>query len=62
MRVKAKIEQHVTGVKVREISVGSTPTVSASYNFEGITEIRPGMPPLSFYLCLLFLLAYAFVT
>ena len=31
-----------SGVVVPEISVGSTPTVTASDNFEGITEIRPG--------------------
>ncbi|MDQ6626091.1 MAG: alanine racemase [Verrucomicrobiota bacterium] len=30
------------GVNVREISIGSTPTVLASDCYEGITEIRPG--------------------
>lgn len=31
-----------SGIEVREVSVGSTPTVLAANNFEGITEIRPG--------------------
>jgi D-serine deaminase-like pyridoxal phosphate-dependent protein len=30
------------GIEVREISVGSTPTVLAARDFDGITEIRPG--------------------
>jgi hypothetical protein len=30
-------------IKVEEVSVGSTPTVLASNNFDGITEIRPGL-------------------
>jgi D-serine deaminase-like pyridoxal phosphate-dependent protein len=30
------------GLEVPEVSVGSTPTVLACRNFEGITEIRPG--------------------
>jgi len=39
-RVKHAIED--SGVSVSEVSVGSTPTVLASEDFEGITEIRPG--------------------
>lgn len=39
-RVKAKLE--AAGVCVPEVSVGSTPTVLAGDDFEGITEIRPG--------------------
>ena len=31
-----------TGIPVPEISVGSTPTVLAADNFQGISEIRPG--------------------
>ena len=30
------------GIAVREVSVGSTPTILAAESFEGITEIRPG--------------------
>ena len=30
------------GIEVAEVSVGSTPTVLASTNYDGITEIRPG--------------------
>ncbi|MBA3272620.1 MAG: alanine racemase [Chthoniobacterales bacterium] len=30
------------GIEVRELSVGSTPTVLASDDYDGITEIRPG--------------------
>lgn len=39
-RARAVIEGH--GVPVPEVSVGSTPTVLASDDFDGITEIRPG--------------------
>ncbi|BBD07637.1 alanine racemase [Desulfovibrio ferrophilus] len=39
-RAKALLEEH--GVPVSEVSVGSTPTVLASDDYEGITEIRPG--------------------
>ncbi|MBI4641663.1 MAG: alanine racemase [Candidatus Tectomicrobia bacterium] len=42
--IMARIKQRLNreGIDVREISVGSTPTVLASDNFEEITEIRPG--------------------
>jgi len=40
-KTKLLIENEL-GIKVEEVSVGSTPTVLASNNFEGITEIRPG--------------------
>lgn len=39
-RVKAGLEQ--AGHPIREVSVGSTPTVLATESFKGITEIRPG--------------------
>lgn len=39
-RAKARIE--AAGVPVPEVSVGSTPTVLASDDYAGITEIRPG--------------------
>lgn len=39
-RVKGRLEG--MGLEVREVSVGSTPTVLASDDFEGLTEIRPG--------------------
>ena len=38
----AKGHIEAAGVVVPEVSVGSTPTVLASDDFEGITEIRPG--------------------
>jgi D-serine deaminase-like pyridoxal phosphate-dependent protein len=31
-----------TGIEVREVSVGSTPTAAFAPEFEGVTEIRPG--------------------
>lgn len=39
-QARALIEEH--GVPVPEVSVGSTPTVLASDDYQGITEIRPG--------------------
>jgi len=39
-RVRRQIEGE--GIEIREVSVGSTPTVLACENFEEITEIRPG--------------------
>jgi D-serine deaminase-like pyridoxal phosphate-dependent protein len=39
-RVRAKLESG--GVRVDEVSIGSTPTVLASESYDGITEIRPG--------------------
>lgn len=39
-RVRRKLE--AAGFGVAEVSVGATPTVLASENHEGITEIRPG--------------------
>lgn len=33
---------HSHGIEVREVSVGATPTVLASDDYDGITEIRPG--------------------
>jgi D-serine deaminase-like pyridoxal phosphate-dependent protein len=43
LRVKKRIENEIPGAKVPEISVGSTPTVCASEEYDGITEIRPGI-------------------
>ena len=39
-RVRKKLESN--GIKVSEVSIGSTPTVLANDNYDGITEIRPG--------------------
>ena len=39
-RVRRQLEHN--GIEVKEISVGSTPTVLASDSYDGITEIRPG--------------------
>ncbi len=39
-RVQRQLER--SGIEVKEISVGSTPTVLASDSYDGITEIRPG--------------------
>jgi D-serine deaminase-like pyridoxal phosphate-dependent protein len=39
-RVRSTLES--AGIEVAEVSVGSTPTVLASVDYEGITEIRPG--------------------
>ena len=39
-RVREKLQKN--GIGVKEVSVGSTPTVLASDIYEGITEIRPG--------------------
>lgn len=39
-RVRERLEGG--GIEVKEVSVGSTPTVLASRSFDGITEIRPG--------------------
>ncbi len=39
-RVRGTLES--AGIEVAEVSVGSTPTVLASVDYEGITEIRPG--------------------
>ena len=39
-RVREKLQN--SGIEVKEVSVGSTPTVLASDSYEGITEIRPG--------------------
>jgi D-serine deaminase-like pyridoxal phosphate-dependent protein len=39
-RVRRQLEDN--GIPVKEISVGSTPTILASDSYEGITEIRPG--------------------
>ena len=39
-RVRRQLES--SGLKVKEVSVGSTPTVLASDCYDGITEIRPG--------------------
>ena len=39
-RVRDRLD--AVGVRVAEVSVGSTPTVLASDSYEGITEIRPG--------------------
>jgi len=41
-RVKFRIERELSPLVVSEVSVGSTPTVLASKDFSGITEIRPG--------------------
>jgi D-serine deaminase-like pyridoxal phosphate-dependent protein len=40
LRVSDRLQEE--GINVREISVGSTPTVLGSEDFGGITEIRPG--------------------
>jgi D-serine deaminase-like pyridoxal phosphate-dependent protein len=40
MRVRSRIED--AGIEMREVSIGATPTVLASDNFTGVTEIRPG--------------------
>jgi len=39
-RVRETLEKN--GIEVLEVSVGSTPTVLAAEDFDGITEIRPG--------------------
>ncbi|MDY7001368.1 MAG: alanine racemase [Thermodesulfobacteriota bacterium] len=39
-RVRETLEKN--GIQVPEVSVGSTPTVLAANDFDGITEIRPG--------------------
>lgn len=39
-RVRQRLEE--AGIRVAEVSVGSTPTAIASDAYEGITEIRPG--------------------
>ena len=39
-RVRKKLEGN--GIKVSEVSIGSTPTILANDNYDGITEIRPG--------------------
>ena len=39
-RVQKKLESN--GIKVSEVSIGSTPTILANDNYDGITEIRPG--------------------
>ena len=39
-RVKERLESE--GIPVREVSIGSTPTVLAANDFSNITEIRPG--------------------
>lgn len=40
--IHVKNELNKNGIGVPEISVGSTPTVLATNNFDGVTEIRPG--------------------
>ncbi len=40
LRIRRRLE--AAGIDVKEVSVGSTPTVLASEMFDGITEIRPG--------------------
>ena len=39
-RARKKLESN--GIKVSEVSIGSTPTILANDNYDGITEIRPG--------------------
>ena len=39
-RVQEKLEKNQ--IEVKEISVGSTPTILVNENYDGITEIRPG--------------------
>lgn len=39
-RVRKKLESN--DIKVSEVSIGSTPTILANDNYDGITEIRPG--------------------
>ena len=39
-RARKRLESN--GIKVSEVSIGSTPTILANHNYDGITEIRPG--------------------